>query len=390
MGRITGMPLRIGIDARLAGYRRGMGNYVHNLLWEFARLPTEHRFVLYVDDASTLADLPHSDRFTVRWLRPKLSPVWEQLVLPAHVARDGLDVFHSPANTAPLCLHSKTRLVVTIHDVMYMLPPDQVPLPRTLYQKLGRHYRRCVVPRAANKATRILSVSAYSKQDIERHLPTHSEQISVVHESPSPRFQRLSEEKRCKLCAAMQGCVTFDRPIIMHLGASDPRKNTSRVIEAFAAMKNRATDRRQLVVAGLSPAAIDSFSYLAARLGILDDICLLGFVAEEELVLLYNLAQVVVYPSLYEGFGLPVLEAMACGTPVITSNVCSIPEVAGDAAILINPNDTEALVRALTQLADDEALRCELIMRGKLQVSKFSWRRAAEETLTVYEEAAQQ
>ena len=218
------MPLRIGIDARLAGYRRGMGNYVHNLLREFARLPTEHRFVLYVDDARTLASVPHNDRFAARLLQPKLYPVWEQLALPARIARDGIDVFHSPANTAPLCLRSSTRLVVTIHDVMYLLPPDQVPLPRTAYQKLGRHYRRFVVPRAARKATRILSVSAYSKQDTVRRLAVSSEQVSVVHESPSPRFQRLSEDERNRLCTAMQGRVTFDRPIIMHLGASDPAK----------------------------------------------------------------------------------------------------------------------------------------------------------------------
>jgi glycosyltransferase involved in cell wall biosynthesis len=176
----------------------------------------------------------------------------------------------------------------------------------------------------------------------------------------------------------------------MHLGASDPRKNTARVIEAFAALRNGATDRRQLVVAGLSPAAQNDFSNHAAGLGILDDVCLLGFVAEEELVLLYNMAQVVVYPSLYEGFGLPVLEAMACGAPVITSNVSSIPEVAGDAAILIDPTDTAALVQAMTRLADDEVLRRELIARGELQVSKFSWRRAAQETLAIYEEVAQQ
>ena len=384
------MPLQIGIDARLAGYRRGMGNYVHNLLWEFARLPTEHHFVLYVDDAGTSAAVPCNDRFVVRRLWPKLYPVWEQLSLPAQVAHDGLDVFHSPANTAPLCLRSKTRLVVTIHDVMYLLPPDQVPLPRTLYQKLGRHYRRCIVPRAARKATRILSVSAYSKQDTVRHLGVPSEQVSVVHESPSPKFQRLSENERNRWRAAMQGRVNFNRPIIMHLGASDPRKNTARVIEAFAAMKNVAADRRQLVVAGLSPTAQNDFSNRAAGLGILDDVCLLGFVAEEELVLLYNMAQVVVYPSLYEGFGLPVLEAMACGAPVITSNVSSIPEVAGDAAILIDPTDTAALVQAMMRLADDEVLRRELIARGELQVSKFSWRRAAQETLAIYEEVAQQ
>lgn len=384
------MALRIGIDARLAGYRRGMGNYVHNLVWQFARLPTEHRFVLYVDDADASETLPHGDRFVVRRLRPKLYPVWEQLALPVQIARDRLDVFHSPANTAPLWLHAGTRLVVTIHDVMYLLPPDQVPLPRTLYQRLGRHYRRCIVPRIAHTAARIISDSICSKADTQHYVRASSDRVDVVYLAPSPKFRRLSEDERVGMTATMQGRVNFDRPTIMHLGASDPRKNTARVIQAFAAMKRREANGHQLVIAGLASAAQESFRRLAADLGILDDVILLEFVAEEELVLLYNMAQFVVYPSLYEGFGLPVLEAMACGAPVITSNVSSIPEVAGDAAIQIDPADADALVHAMERLADDEALRRNLIARAELRVSNFSWQRAAQETLAIYEEVAQQ
>ena len=381
--------LRIGIDARLAAYRRGMGNYIHSLLRELARLPTEHQFVLYVDGAEAAAAVPDGGRFSIRRLRPGLYPLWEQVLLPARAACDRLDVLHSPANTAPLCLPRRTRLVVTIHDVMYLLPRAQVPLPRTLYQRLGRQYRRWVVPRVARRAGRIISDSACSKTDTLQRIAVRPEGISVIYLSPSPRFRRLTEQERSESLAAIPG-VEPGRPTIVHLGASDPRKNTERVLHAFAALKARASGEHQLVVAGLSPAAQIAFAKVADALAVRNDVRLLGFVAEDELVSLYNMAEMVVYPSLYEGFGLPVLEAMACGAPVITSNSSSIPEIAGDAALLVDPTDGEALAQAMIRLAGDEPLRRSLIARGTTQIAKFSWQRAARETLAVYEEVAQQ
>src|SRR5579859_146655 len=377
--------MNIGIDIRLIAYRRGMGNFVYHLVNQLAQLPTAHQFFLYTDAIRLGQNVPRDPRFQVKVLRPRLYPVWEQILLPWQAARDRVDVLHCPANTAPIMKANRTRLVLTLHDVMYMLPGSVLPFPPSVYQRLGRLYRRTVVPRAAAHATRITTDSHFSQSDIVKRLQIPAPRITVIPLAPSPAFHKLADGAYVQ---AVRDKYGLPRPLIITLGAIDPRKNTARIIEAFSLFQAQDPSAHQLAITGLSAREHAYFATQVRRWGLEDSVQLLGFIGEEELVALYNAAEMLVYPSLYEGFGLPVLEAMACGTPVISSTVTSLPEIAGTAALLVAPTNTAALAQAMAQIANDSGLKERLVQRGHQQVRPFSWPRTARETLAVYEQAA--
>jgi len=377
--------MKIGIDAHLVAYRRGMGNYVFNLIRWLPTISDNHEYVVYVRQRDVEA-VPHMDGLTLRPLPAAPVPLWEHVLLPLAAARDRLDILHAPANTGPLYLPRSIALVVTIHDVMYLLPANVLPPSPSLYQWLGRIYRRLVVPRVARRATAIITVSNHSQQDIVQYLGIPPEHVFVIYEAlghafyPSPNEEKIEKAK---------WRYRIQSQFVLALGGLDPRKNTNRILQAFKDFSKRSKNDYQLVIVGLPRSGQRLFSRTAMEIGIAEQTVFTGFVAEEDLVALYNGADVFLYPSLYEGFGLPVLEAMACGTPVIASTAGSIPEIAGEAALLIEPKDVEALASAIEQVITDQALRQELIARGLEHVKKFSWDKAARELLTVYERVMQ-
>lgn len=376
--------MRIGIDAKFLGYRHGHGNYSFSLLSHLGRANTPHRFFVYSTSdvhEGTLAEL-RATSLDVQRLGPANYIVRDQLGLPVRALRDHLDLLHCPDHSCPFNLPARTTLLVTLHDVMFMMPRSELPASSSIYHRAGALYRRITARHAARRAAAIITVSRKSADDIQRYLGVATDRIHVIHEAPASRFRRLEPE----------GALAFVRAAgiagkyILALGGVDPRKNTRRVIEAFAAAKEAAAAGLTLVIAGLPVRSIPGFASHAERLGVRDEVVFLDFVPEETLVALYNAAEMFLYPSLYEGFGLPVLEAMACGTPVIASTTGSIPEVAGDAAILVNPSDTRAIADAIVRVAGESDLRHELIRRGEARAREFSWERAARETIRVYEE----
>jgi glycosyltransferase involved in cell wall biosynthesis len=241
-----------------------------------------------------------------------------------------------------------------------------------------------VVPRIAAGATSIVTDSDYSRQEILQYLSVNPSQVHTVYIAPGPAFRRLPDPAEAAAICARLG---LSGPFIVGLGAVDPRKNTLRLLEAFAAARPDLPAGCQLALVGLPAGVQTGLSAAVDRLDLAGAVRLLGFVSEAELVALYNQATVMAYPSLYEGFGLPVLEAMACGAPVISSNVTSIPEVAGDAALLIDPRDPQALAQALIQVATDPARQAELRRRGLAQAGQFSWAATACAMLALYEAA---
>jgi len=384
--------LHIGIDARLIHYRRGMGTVVYSLINEWVRFitplyddaPTPFRLTLYVDSARavTAAATFANDYVTVRQLGPAFYPLWEQWLLPRQALKDRVDVLYCPANTAPIFLAAPIKLALTIHDVMYLLPQGQLPTSPSLYQRVGRHYRRWIVPKAARRADLIVTDSQFSRRDIlqylGRSLSTSAAAIQVVTLAAAAEYGPQLPEKITLGLAQLK----VSPPYILGLGAIDPRKNTARLIEAFAQLKNRT---QKLVITGLDPAAQAYFGKLAQQYGLNlgNDVILLGFVSEHELAALYAGATLLLYPSLYEGFGLPVLEAMACGAPVIASNTSSIPEIAGEAALFINPTDITAMSNAMQRLIDEPNLRQQLIESGRVRASQFNWQFSAKLMLTL-------
>ena len=372
--------LRIGIDVRLLTRRRGIGNYVYNLLQELVKLESQHKFILYSDSKDVAYAVPNNSRFILKIIGPKFYPLWEQIVLPIHAVRDNLDILHCPANAGPYLLPSKIKLILTIHDVMYMLPNSALPSSPSLYQNIGRKYLRWIVPLVAKNATALITVSNYSKIDILKHFTIDENKIFVIHEAAGNKFKKITES----IASSIAKNLNVPDRFIMAFGAIDPRKNTSKIIYAFKHFINLIKSDHHLIIVGLSQSAKNHFTKQVQKLGISSNVTFLGFVSEDELIALYNNAQVMLYPSLYEGFGIPVLEAMACGTPVIGSTSASIPEIAGNAALLIDPTNLEELYTSLYEISTNKKLRDDLTKKGFIQANKFSWSKLASETLSVY------
>jgi glycosyltransferase involved in cell wall biosynthesis len=376
--------VRVGIDGRYLGLRRGIGNLIHDLVGALGRLPRPPEVVVYVQEGRA-EEMPESGAAVRFRALPRAPyPIWEQVLVPLAASRDRLDVLHSPANTGPLRLPRGLAQVVTIHDVMFLLPDDAVGRSPSTYQRLGRRYRRTVVPRVARRAAAIITDSEHSRVDLQRYIGVPAGRAHLVRGAVGDEFRVLgAEEAR----AGLPIRVPADSPYVLALGAVDPRKNTGRVLDAFARFRSAGFLRHRLVISGLDHDAGVRLWRRARELQIADHVTMLGFVPVPELVALYNGAQMFVYPSLYEGFGLPVLEGMACGVPVIASSTTSIPEVAGSAAVLVDPTDVEAIAHTMRLVASDEPVRRRMREHGLHQAGTFSWERAAAETLVVYEAA---
>ncbi|MFA5800897.1 MAG: glycosyltransferase family 1 protein [Thermoleophilia bacterium] len=373
--------MRIGIDARLLVYRRGMGNFVYNLLIELAKLSGNEQYILYVDDKRAAEYAPRDSRFSIKVIGPKLYPLWEQVSLPLAIKRDRLDVLHCPANTAPLVLPEHLNLVLSIHDTMFLLPKNVLPKSPSIYQRIGRIYYRLVAPHAAKHAKIIMTVSNHSMRDIADKLNIANNKIQVVYESGNVRSCCMPDSD---VVVDVMQHFAIKGQFIFALGALDPRKNTTGVLNSFAHLKDLTKQPIYLVIAGLSDKEINKFHTLVLEMGLDGWVILLDFITDEELIALYNGADVFLYPSLYEGFGMPVLEAMACGTPVITTSAGSIPEVAGDAALFVDPMDPEEIAHSILNIISNIDIRNKLIEKGLEQAKKFSWETTARQMLEIY------
>ena len=374
--------MKIGIDARTLINRRGIGNVVFHLLKGLSKIPYDCSFVIYIDDLNSIELIPKDSRFSVKVLQPKNYPIWEQVRLPISAMHDELDVLHCPANSAPVFLPRRLKLVLSIMDVMFMFPTSQLPKSPSCYQRIGREYLKYVVPVVAKQASMITTISYSSRNDILRYIDVPEERISVIWLAANNACGIISDESKI---SAVRTKLRLENSFVLALGALDPRKNTATILKSFAKFKKLHSCEIKLAVVGLSAQGIESFLRLADDLGIANEVVFAGFVTEDDLVALYNAAELLIYPSLYEGFGLPVLEAMICGTPVITSPCGSIPEIAGDAALMVNPHDADAIAAAIKAVVTDKALYGSLVEKGKLRAGLFSWQLAAEQTFAVYQ-----
>jgi glycosyltransferase involved in cell wall biosynthesis len=377
--------MKIGIDARFAvGKRRGIGNYTLKLIQNLALMDSENQYLLYVDHDDFEGVLPKKTNFKVNKISPSNYLLWEQIALPLQARRDSLDILHCTGNTAPILIDKRIRLVSTIHDVMYLKDRHELAESASLYQRVGRLYRRMVVPRTVNHLSMVITVSEFSKNDISKHIRGFKNGfIRVTHEAAGIEFYCSDRHEALE---KIQDKFNFTGDYILTLGALDPRKNTELVIQKFIELKNEWHFNEKLLIVGIPNWRQTDIFKIVRRSGRSKDIIFLDFVSEGEMVLLYNAAAVFLYPSLYEGFGIPPLEAMACGVPVIASNTTSIPEVVGDAALLIDPVNGEEFKSALMRLLMD-GIFCDILReRGFKQAQKFSWRKMALETLEVYKE----
>jgi glycosyltransferase involved in cell wall biosynthesis len=369
----------IGIDASrtTAARRTGTENYSFHLIRELLALGEVDRFRLYFNQAPRPGLLPGGADWRVLpfprlWTHVRLS--WEMLVQPP-------DLLFVPSHVLPL-IHPR-RSVVTVHDMGYHYYPEAHTLFQNLYLRWSTRYN-------ARTATRVLADSEATQQDLMYYYRIPEARIRVVYPG--------RDESLAPVCAPMtladvRARLGLSNSYLLYVGTLHPRKNLVRLIQAFASFLNSppgtlqsALSNLQLVLAGQKGWLYDEILAQIRKLGLTDRVVLTGYVPEADLPGLLSGALAFVFPSLYEGFGLPVLEAMACGTPVICSNVSSLPEVAGEAALLVDPLDTEALAEAIGRIVADEGLRRTLVEQGFQQAQKFSWRRCARETLQVLED----
>jgi glycosyltransferase involved in cell wall biosynthesis len=283
-----------------------------------------------------------------------------------------LALLHDPTGVAPLLL-SRARRVATIHDVIpYIYPETSSRLDWLIY--------RCWLPLAAKRLDAIITVSQQSKADIVRYLHVKSEDVAVIPEAANSAYREMSQAEIAPALARHN----IDFPYILYVGSVEARKNLPRLLEAYAGLRNWLRQWK-LVIVGARKWKFSPVFETVQRLGLEPYVHFTGYVEEADLPALYNGAALFAFPSLYEGFGLPVLEAMACGTPVVTSSSSSLPEVAGDAALLVDPYDIAALADAMRRVLEDSALAAALRVKGLERARQFTWERTARETIAVYE-----
>jgi len=367
---------RIGIDYTAAiNQAAGIGRYVRELIGALLQLDTTNQYHLF---AASPFPIPHSPfpithlPFHDKWLMR----IWHRarLPLPVELITGRIDLFHSPDFTLPPTLPG-TRTLLTVHDLSFIQDPDSAD------ERL-RAYLDKVVPRSVRRADHILADSQATKEDLIDLWQTPAAKITVIYCGVEPCFRPVTDP--AALAAVRARYQLSDGAFILSVSTLQPRKNYRRLIQAFAPLAGRYPDLA-LVIAGGKGWGYDEILAEPERLGIAKRVRFPGFVADADLPALYSAAAVFAYPSLYEGFGLPVLEAMACEAPVIASNRPSLPEVTGDAGLQVDPLEVDGWTAGMERLLTDTALRVDLIAKGKAQAGHFTWEKAAEQLLATYE-----
>jgi glycosyltransferase involved in cell wall biosynthesis len=365
-------PLTIAIDASrtTTARRTGTENYALQLIRALLQLDSPHAFRLYFRDApppGLLPDHPRAVQRVIPWPR-----LWTHSRLALALWRDRPDVTFVPAHTLPLWLPGPA--VVTVHDLGYVYFPEAHPW-------LARRYLEWSTRHSIRRASSVIADSLATAKDLTAHYRLAQHHIKVVYPGVDESLSRTTDSARL---AAVRARYGLPERYFLFVGTLQPRKNIVRIAAGFARWRAAGgAGDVALVLAGQQ-----GWLYDPAWVAGVENVILPGYVDDADVAALYSGALALVFPTLHEGFGFPVLEAMRCGTPVITSTTSSLPEVAGDAALLVNPRDTDAIAAALGRIVSDQALRADLVARGTQQAARFTWRRAAEQTLKVLEDAA--
>jgi glycosyltransferase involved in cell wall biosynthesis len=372
--------MKIAIDARMmdAPYT-GVGRYTKNLIAALRGIDEKNQYILIVRDNFNSEAFLDKDFKIVSW---NYSPYSLKSIFLLHklLVEEKIDFFHSPFCVVPLL--ARCPVIVTIHDLMAIKYPRFFTGRSFLARLLGRTYFKIFMMLSIKKARAVIVVSNQIKEDLIDFMPQARDKITVIYEGVEESFRKIEEVTKI---AIFRERYNLRGKTILYLGSTRPHKNLPRLIKTFGELTSQLDIECQLVIAGEKDKNLLVLKNLSHELGLTNRIVFLNHLSPEELLLLMNAAEIFVYPSLYEGFGLPPLEAMACGTPVVASNRASIPEVVGDAAILVNPENDQEIASAMLRLLTDYNLRQELIMKGYHRFPLFSWNNAAEQTLQVYQ-----
>ena len=374
--------MKIAIDIRKIN-DFGIGTYIRNLVLNLSEIDRQSEFLLIgrERDRSELGTLP--ENFSLLPDPNKDSRFWTDVLLPLLLKKRGIDALHTPHYRPPRFLACKS--IITIHDCVHILFPNYAA------SKSAYDHDRQLTRRAIKSSSHILTVSEATQRDLMRIFSVPEGKMTVIYNSIDDRAVVTSSvEEQRRVLERYQ----IQDPFLLYAGNIKPHKNIARIIEAFSVLKTELKESEnwknlKLLIIGDELSKHQFLRRTVIRSGVQHDVRFFGYVPYETLNVFYKSAQIFVFPSLYEGFGLPPLEAMANGTPVLTSNISSLPEVLGDAALLVNPENVFEICKGLKHLLFDSNLRADLIERGFQQSKKYSWRKSAEQVLATYQKVCQ-
>ncbi|MGL4654473.1 MAG: glycosyltransferase family 4 protein [Sarcina sp.] len=368
--------MNITIDGRASTLYRGtgIGNYTYQVLNNLNQIDMLNNYNICITENSTL-DLNLKNNFSLKFSKPFLkNNFWEDIKIPNEIDTNS-NLYHIPQNGIGLLDNIAVPQIITLHDIIPLKMPETVS---DAYLKIFD----TELPKILNSISGIITVSNYSKDDIHKTLGFPKEKIFVTHLAAESQYKPLNKGV-CK--SFLKKIYNINDDFILYVGGFSPRKNIAGLIEAFSKALPSLPTSTKLVVIGRKGISYETYKNRAISLGISDKVIFTGFIPTQHMPIFYNSASMLVYPSFYEGFGLPPIEAMACGTPVISSNLTSIPEVVEDSTILINPSDVSDISKSIIELTNNIDFKNSLIEKGFLQATKFNWHNTASETIKAYE-----
>jgi len=370
--------MKIGLDAQriFRKHKHGMEVVAIETIKKLQELDHENEYVIYVREDQANTAIKETENFKIDCFPSISSPHWEHIGLVKHASRDHLDVLHSMSNTGPL--RYQGALMLTLHDIIYL---EGIKLSGNPYQDVGNIYRKWNVPSIVKKCERIVTVSHFEKYKIMNHFNLPEEQIDVIYNGVNPIF---NADQRFEGTVNSQIQDQIPENFILFLGNTAPKKNTKGMLEAYYIYHQQAAEPLPLMITDLSLDYVHKNMTAKKYKSIQKDLCILHYVPYAQMPQLYSKAQVFMYPSLRESFGMPILEAMASGTPVITSDTTSMPEVAGGNALLADPYSPEDIAHKLSTLLSDGSLMDRLKQKSIQWSKNFTWDKAAKNLIDLY------
>jgi glycosyltransferase family 4 len=369
--------MKIAIEAQriFRPNKHGMDFVALETIRELQKIDHENEYFIFVSPGPDHC-LNESDNMHIVELRCPSYPLWEQVALPRAVARVRPDLLHCTSNTAPV--KCPVPLVLTLHDIIFL--EKRQSSSRSLYQEMGWHYRRLVVPRILSECRKIITVSNFECNRIREALNLPKDRLTAVYNGYSPHFRQMPPAPEI-----VHKYIPSD-DYLFFLGNTDPKKNTPRVLKAYGLYLRKSEHKRPLLIADLKEEAIDGILSAEGIKEVKPYLSFPGYIPNADLAALYNGAFAFLYPSLRESFGIPMLESMACGTPVIAGNTSAMPEIAGEGALLADPLDENDIARKILLLEEDDTFYQQQVDYGLERVKLFSWRKSAEALLKIYKE----
>jgi len=371
--------MRIAIEAQriFRPNKHGMDFFALELIRHLEKLNDGNEYFVITAPGQDCHCLEESPNLSIVEVNCPSYPLWEQIALPLAVKRLGIDLLHCTSNTAPI--NCPTPLVLTLHDIIYM--ERKVGRSMSLYQEMGRYYRKFIVPRILKNCKKIVTVSQFECNCIRETLGLPEQQITSIYNGYNPRFHEIP-----KIDMRIVSEYTPKGDFLFFLGNTDPKKNTACTLKAYSIYLQKSRVKRPMLIADLKEEYLYEMLKKENIYHIKPYLSYPGYIDTNDMPMLYNAAFAFLYPSLRESFGIPILEAMACGAPVITSKISAMPEIAGDSYLLVDPTNPEMIADAILRLEEDDAFRDRQVAHGLNRVKSFSWEKTAEAYSRIYAE----